>query len=288
MVAGQTMMGQNERVSRNLTLMMVHAHPDDEVIPTGGLLARSADEGITTVLVTCTDGSQGFGPEFVNSGEPGHDPAMVANVRRVELERSCEALGVTHSELLGYRDSGMEGWDSNHDPSAFCQADLNEAAQRLATLIERYRPDVLVTYANNGGSGHPDHVNAHLITLLADDLTKIARKVYFVIRSSAFTERVRIERELITIENQKPESGRPVSRQKLDHLVTTVVDTSTTIARKKRALHAHQSQLHGSHWVYLSDEALERIFHEETYIRARDKTGSKVPETDVFAGLRTS
>ncbi len=273
-------------MTKQLTLMIVHAHPDDEVIPTGGLLARCADEGIRTVLVTCTDGSQGFGPDFVNSGEPGHDPSDVAAVRKIELERSCAALGVTHIELLGYRDSGMEGWEANKHPDAFCRADLEDAAQRLATLIEHYRPDVLITYGNNGGSGHPDHVNAHLITLLADDLTQIASKLYFVIRSSEFAERVLIEREKITIPNQKPESGRSIPRPQFDHLVTTRIDTRSTISRKKEALHAHLSQLNGSHWVYLSDDALERVFVEETYIRARDKTGASLPESDIFAGLR--
>ncbi len=269
-----------------LTLMMVHAHPDDEVIPTGGLLARSADEGITTVLVTCTDGSQGFGPAFVNSGESGHDPEMVARTRREELQLSCDSLGVTHLELLGYRDSGMEGWAANQDPRAFCQADLDEAAGRLALLISQYRPDVLITYANNGGSGHPDHVAAHLITLLADDLTGIAKKLYYAIRSHAFTERVQRERTRLEFAELRPSSGRAPSRQRLDHLITTTIDTRDSVERKRHALHAHRSQLDGSHWVNLDDAALGRIFVEETYIRARDRTGAAVPESDIFAGLR--
>lgn len=274
-------------MTKPLSLMMVHAHPDDEVIPTGGLLARSADEGITTILVTCTDGSQGFAEDFVNSGDPGHDPDSVAAVRRDELARSCAILGVTHAETLGYGDSGMEGWPSNDRPEAFCQADLDEAAERLGVLIDKYDPDVLVTYANNGGSGHPDHVNAHLVTLMADDRTGTTKKLYFVVRSNAFAERLRLERELITIENERPGSGRTNVRPNIDHLITTVIDTRGTVARKKAALEAHRSQLNGSHWLHLSDDALARIFHEETYIRARDKTGTPVPETDVFAGLRT-
>jgi LmbE family N-acetylglucosaminyl deacetylase len=273
-------------MDKPLTLMMVHAHPDDEVIPTGGLLARSADEGITTILVTCTDGSQGFGPEFVNSGEFGHMPEAVAIERRRELEKSCSILGVTHLEMLGYADSGMEGWESNRRPEAFCQVDLDEAAGRLGALIVKYQPDVLVTYANNGGSGHPDHVNAHLITLLADDLTGVSQKLYFVIRSSSFTERVRVARDSVEMDIRRPESGRSVVRQNIDHLVTTVIDTRSAVERKRMALHAHASQLQGSHWLQLPDEALEQIFAEETYIRVRDKTGVATPETDIFAGLR--
>lgn len=266
--------------------MAVHAHPDDEVIPTGGLLAKCADEGITTVLVTCTDGAQGFGPNFVNSGEPGHEPSEVARTRLAELERSCEALGVTHLEMLGYGDSGMAGWSSNDEPGVFSRVDLNVAGERVAELIRKYRPQVLVTYADNGGSGHPDHVQAHRATLAADDATEIASKLYFVIRSESFAERVRIERDALAVELLKPNSGRPRQRPSLDHLVTTVIDTSSSITRRREALHAHRSQLDGSHWLHLDDEALARIFCEETYIRARDRTGTPLPEADLFAGLR--
>ncbi len=266
--------------------MLVHAHPDDEVIPTGGFLARCFDEGITTVLVTCTDGSQGFGPEFVNSGDVGHSPEFVASVRRRELEASCEILGVTHLELLGYADSGMEGWAANRNSSAFCQADLQDAAAKLSKLILRHQPDVLITYANNGGSGHPDHVNAHLITLLADDMTGISKKLYFVVRSAAFNERVREARESIQMDIRRPESRMRDERPNIDHLITTTIDTRSTIARKQQAMYAHVSQLRGSHWLQLDDLSLRDIFATETYIRARDKTGAPIPESDIFAGLR--
>src|ERR1700735_5167496 len=89
-----------------LTLMAVHAHPDDDATGPGGILARCAAEGIRTVLVTCTDGSCGDGPGGVKPGEPGHDPAAVVAIRRRELEESCRVLGVTHLELLEYPDSG--------------------------------------------------------------------------------------------------------------------------------------------------------------------------------------
>ncbi|HUY07298.1 MAG TPA: PIG-L family deacetylase [Acidimicrobiales bacterium] len=273
-------------MTKPLCAMLVHAHPDDEVIPTGGLIARCADEGITTILVTCTDGSQGFGPDFVNSGEPGHSPDLVASVRRRELEVSCEALGVTHLELLGYSDSGMEGWEANRNPNAFCRADLMEAAERLSTLIQQYQPDVLITYANNGGSGHPDHVNAHLITLLADDLTGIARKLYFVVRSESFNDRVRLARESLQLDLRRPESGLRGARPNTDHLITTVIDTRSTVARKRKAMYAHLSQLRGSHWLQLDDASLRDIFATETYIRVRDKTRAAIPEDDIFAGLR--
>ena len=88
--------------SRPLTLMAVHAHPDDEASSTSGVLARYAAEGVTTVVVTCTDGRCGDGPDGVKPGEPGHDPEAVVAVRRRELEASCATLKVTHLEMLGY------------------------------------------------------------------------------------------------------------------------------------------------------------------------------------------
>ncbi|NUS43172.1 MAG: PIG-L family deacetylase, partial [Mycobacteriaceae bacterium] len=101
-------------MSRELTIMAVHAHPDDEVIGTGGVFARYADEGIRTVLVTCTNGEQGDGPGGVKPDEPGHDPARVRQIRLGELRTSTSLLGIEHVELLDYQDSGMMGWETNN------------------------------------------------------------------------------------------------------------------------------------------------------------------------------
>src|SRR5580698_7075261 len=117
--------------------MAVHAHPDDEAISTGGILARYAKEGVRTVLVTCTDGGCGDGPGGVKPGEPGHDRDAVVRLRQAELERSCEQpelLRVGHLELLGYRDSGMMGWPTNTEPGAFWGMDVEEAARPLVAL----------------------------------------------------------------------------------------------------------------------------------------------------------
>src|ERR1700678_3709766 len=127
---------------RPLTLMAVHAHPDDEALGTGGVLARYADEGVRTVLVTCTNGELGDGPGGVKPGEPGHDEGQVVAVRRKELEASCAVLGISDLELLGYHDSGMEGWSQNSAPDAFWRVPVDAAAARLRTLYQRYQPQV--------------------------------------------------------------------------------------------------------------------------------------------------
>ena len=109
-----------------LTFLAVHAHPDDEATSTGGLYRLLANEGERTVLVTCTNGEFGDAPGGVKPGEVGHDPDVVAEMRRGELDRSVEALGITRLVRLGYRDSGMMGWPQNDDPHAF----LGDAGRR--------------------------------------------------------------------------------------------------------------------------------------------------------------
>src|SRR5207244_254519 len=128
--------------SKNLTLMAVHAHPDDESSSTGGVLARYGDEGVTTVLVTCTNGEYGDGTDHVKPGEDGHDPEQVAKTRLVELEEACQVLGVTHLEMLGYHDSGMPDWPYKEDARVFCNVPFDESVGRLVELVERYRPAI--------------------------------------------------------------------------------------------------------------------------------------------------
>ena len=98
-------------MASNLTLMAVHAHPDDEASSTGGVLARYGDEGIRTVVVTCTNGEFGVSPGGIKPGDDGHDELEVAEIRLAELRESGKHLGVTDLELLGYHDSGMVEWD---------------------------------------------------------------------------------------------------------------------------------------------------------------------------------
>ena len=158
---------QHDRAGNPLTILVVHAHPDDEGIGTGGLLARYAAEGITTVLVTATLGEEGeiHDPELV---EEEARPRLAA-IREAELRRAAAVLGLDHLELLGYRDSGMIGTPANDDPASFHRADPEEVLGRLVRLIRHHRPQVLVTYNEKGGYGHPDHIKCHQLTVAAWD-----------------------------------------------------------------------------------------------------------------------
>ncbi|HVW80498.1 MAG TPA: PIG-L family deacetylase [Mycobacteriales bacterium] len=276
---------------RQLTLMAVHAHPDDEATGTGGVLAKAAAEGIRTVLVTCTDGRCGDGPGGVKPGEPGHDPNAVAAARVPELEKSCEILGISDLELLGYHDSGMIGWEQfNNAPGSFWSTPVDEAAARLAVLIEKYQPDVIVTYDENGFYGHPDHIQAHRITMAAHASTGSRAKVYWGTvpksRMAEFADAIREagvadwDEELPDGEDGQPDIGLP------DEQITTWVDIADYAEQKFQSLAAHASQSENIFFLQLGLDTFTKLMGTETFVRVRDTTGAPLPEKDLFDGLR--
>ena len=146
------------------TLVCFHAHPDDESITTGGSIARAAEEGHRVVLVVATNGDFGEEPEDLADGE------TLIDRRRAELMRSADVLGIHRVVWLGYKDSGMTGWEQNADPESFLQADLDEAAERLAMVLREEHAQVLTTYDWHGNYGHPDHIKVHTVGHRAADL----------------------------------------------------------------------------------------------------------------------
>ena len=280
-------------MANDLTLMAVHAHPDDEAIGTGGVLARYADEGLRTVLVTCTGGEVG---EISDSTLA--TPETLAEVRRKELERACEILRVGRLHLLGYRDSGMMGTPDNEHPSSFYQASLEEATARLVTLVRRERPQVLVTYDERGFYGHPDHIRANQITVAAFEAAgdsarwpeagtpwRPAKLYYTAVARSAIKNlgRVMSEAGIETPfgDEREPEIGIA------DELITTQVDVSAQVERKRQALMAHATQMGPEVFFAKMPPALfHRIFARESFQLARGRAGASGMEDDLFAGLR--
>ncbi|MEU1724930.1 PIG-L family deacetylase [Nonomuraea sp. NPDC005692] len=273
-------------MDRELTLMVVHAHPDDECLSTGGVLARYTDEGIRTVLVTCTNGEQGDDTGGVKPGEEGHDAARVAERRLAELRESVAHLGLDHLELLGYRDSGMDGWDTNHHPDAFANVPVEVAAARLGELMERYRPQVVITYDETGGGGygHPDHVQAHRITVAAVEATGIPDKFYYTaIPRAAIKRMFELMRDSgVDLGGFEPSDdfGTP------DERVTAVVDVTPYVERKLKALKAHESQGENIFLLRMPDEAQHQAFSHEAFERKLNKVNAPDHEEDLFTGLR--
>jgi LmbE family N-acetylglucosaminyl deacetylase len=273
-----------------LTLMAVHAHPDDEASSTGGVLAAAAAQGIRTILVTCTDGRCGDGADGSKPGEPGHDPAVVVALRRDELEAACDVLKVDTLEWLGYPDSGMMGWPTNDVPGCFWQTPVDDAAAKLARLLERHRPDVVVTYDENGFYGHPDHIQTHRVTMRAVELTGTAKKVYWTTaprsRMARFEE---VLREIGFTEWDEPdigENGQEIEIGLPDEQITTWVDITEYAEQKFKALAAHASQSENLHFLRMGVERFAELMGVETFVRVHDTTGAAVPESDLFAGLR--
>ena len=280
-------------MAKELTLMAVHAHPDDEAIGTGGVLARYADEGLRTVLVTCTGGEVG---EISDSTLA--TPETLAEVRRRELERACAILHVGRLHLLGYRDSGMMGTPDNEHPSSFYQASLEEATARLVRLVRRERPQVLVTYDERGFYGHPDHIRANQITVAAFEAAgdptrwpeagtpwRPAKLYYTAVARSAIKNlgRVLSEAGIETpfADGREPEIGIA------DELITTQVDVSAQVERKRQALMAHATQMGPEvFFAKMPPPVFHRIFARESFQLVRGRSGASGMEDDLFAGLR--
>jgi LmbE family N-acetylglucosaminyl deacetylase len=276
-------------MAETLTLMAVHAHPDDEASSTGGVLAKYADEGVRTIVVTCTNGEFGDGPGGVKPGTSGHDEAAVAQTRLTELRESAKILDVTELETLGYHDSGMPEWDYKDRPDAFCNVPLAEVAARIGLLIERYRPQVVITYDDQSTYQHPDHVHASQAAQAAVTASGIPAKLYLTaMRRSGWQkvwEALREQGEEVPdFSSVTPEVERQMNEA--EQRITTTIDIRPVLERKRDALLAHTSQISESWFSKIPPEIAEQVFGQESFIRASDTTGAPVPEDDLFAGLR--
>ncbi|MFS4094009.1 N-acetyl-1-D-myo-inositol-2-amino-2-deoxy-alpha-D-glucopyranoside deacetylase [Streptomyces sp. AF1A] len=272
-------------------LLLVHAHPDDESINNGATMARYAADGAHVTLVTCTLGERG---EVIPPGlRHLAGPALGAH-RRGELAAAARALGVRDVRLLGgagrYGDSGMMATPDNDDPGCFWQADVDEAAGYLAEVILEIRPQVLVTYDDRGGYGHPDHIQAHRVAMRAVDLAAgrghRIDKVYWnrVPRSVAEEAFARLQDELSRLPFDKSATVDDVPGVVDDERITTAVDGTAHAAAKAAAMRAHATQIEVAEpYFALSNELAQPLLTTEYYelVRGAGRAG----ETDLFAGI---
>ncbi len=285
----------------SLSLMCVHAHPDDEAIGTGGVLLRAAAQGARTAVVTCTGGELG---EIVGEGmDPDEVRPRLGDVRRAELERALGILRAGEPRFLGYRDSGMVGTPGNDDERSFWRADLDEAVGRLVAEIRSFRPDVLVTYDAFGLYGHPDHVQAHRVALVASEACAVPAlqpeagpphtiaKVYFATVPHSFVGRLNGELAKRGLPSpfepeedvELPSFGSP------DEVVTTTVDVRPYFREKMAALRAHRSQVAESSFFFnIPHDIAEQAFGFEMFIRHRSDVAVPEREDDLFAGLEAA
>lgn len=222
------------------TLVFFHAHPDDESSQTSGTMARAAADGHRVVVIFATNGEHGEVPDDLAQGE------TVADRRRTEAARSAQILGTSRVEWLGYSDSGMTGWQQNSDPNSFCQADLDEAARRLANILDEENADVLVTYDWHGGYGHPDHVQTHRVGHRAAELAGRTPKL---LESTMNRDAMRAFRESVLAAGQDPgfdpdqamDDGNPFGEPA--SAIHWQVDVCELLDQKRAAMQAHASQV---------------------------------------------
>jgi len=297
-------------------LLLVHAHPDDETINQGATMAKYVAEGAAVTLITCTAGEMGeiLVPELAHLAADQED--RLGEHRRTELADAMAELGVTDHRFLGgfgtYRDSGM-AWhpdghaiagDVIHD-NAFWRADLTEAADHLVAVIRETRPQVLVTYDQFGGYGHPDHIQAHRVAMYAAQLAAVTSyrldlgepweiaKIYWgAISESRMRAGLRALREAgdtTTFEGMDPDGPLPHFVVG-DQALAAVVDGAAYAERKMAALRAHRTQITvDSGFFALSNNLGAEVMGEEFFRLAKGVPGPSDRadglETDLFAGL---
>jgi LmbE family N-acetylglucosaminyl deacetylase len=248
------------------TLVCFHAHPDDESITTGGVIAKYATAGHRVVIVTATGGEHGEAPEDLAPGE------TLADRRRRELEASAAALGASRVVMLGYEDSGMTGWDQNTNGSAFANADIEEAAERLATILREEDATTVTVYDWHGNYGHPDHVKVHHVGHRAAEIAGTPH-VY-----EATTNRDQIRRmiELARAAGMEgmddfdadgpADDGNPMGTPESE--LTTAVDVSAFLPHKRASIACHASQISDtSFFLELDDMSFAAMASIEWFIR---------------------
>ena len=262
------------------TLVLFHAHPDDESISTGGVAARAAAEGHRVVLVVATGGEYGESPEDLAPGE------NLADRRRVETDRSAAALGIHRVVWLGYRDSGMTGWEQNGHDGSFMSADIDEAAARLAEVLRDERADVVTVYDWHGNYGHPDHVQVHRVGHRAAELAGTARVYEATMNRDAIVRFMAMARESGAMSEEDafdPEGpaddGNPFGMSEAE--LTTAVDVSAYVGPKRASMAAHASQITDtSFFLQMPEDAFANAFGTEWFIHAGAPAG--IHETWLF------
>jgi LmbE family N-acetylglucosaminyl deacetylase len=261
------------------TLVTFHAHPDDAEIVCGGTVALAKAAGHRVVLVVATRGERGV----VRAGvlAPGE---TLAERRETETRTAADMLGIDRVEFLGYVDSGMAGEPTNDAPGSFARADAGEAAERLARLLREERADVLTIYDDNGGYGHPDHVQVHRVGVRAAELAgtpavfeATTNREYFI--------------RLMTAQPEAMDQIAPEERPAVEDLesigvsedrITTTVDVRDYAMLKRDALASHVSQVGPESFFFgLSDEAFREAFGYEWFIRRGAPAGTR--ESTLFA-----
>jgi mycothiol conjugate amidase Mca len=295
------------------TLMTVHAHPDDETISSGGVMAKYSRAGHRVICVTCTGGEHGeiVVPEL----DTPENHARLGEMRREEMRRALEQLGPIEHHWLGYVDSGMMGTPENEAPESFWQADVDEAAGRLVRIVRQTRPQVIVGYNDFGGYGHPDHIRAAQMAKLAFERARDAAwypeqlrdeglaiwqplKLYESVMD--FTRQAEVM-ELLkergvrtwTMGDENETDEKRAEREAFMKRMadangpkTTRVDVDSVLDHKIAAMHEHVTQFAPDSWfLALTADEWRRFQPTEDFTLRVSNVPVRLPETELFAGI---
>jgi N-acetyl-1-D-myo-inositol-2-amino-2-deoxy-alpha-D-glucopyranoside deacetylase len=285
-----------KRSYEGIRILLVHAHPDDETINNGATMAKYVAGGAHVTLVTCTRGEEGevLVPGLSHLASSDQDKLGIH--RESELALAMKELGVTDFRFLGspsvkFRDSGMMGTEPNNRVDVFWQADIDNAAQYLVEVIEEIKPQIMITYDEIGGYGHPDHIQAHRIAMRASEIAdwKIQKIYWNTMPKSVLAEGIAKMKE-IGSDFFGAETVDDLPFAKDDEFVTTLVDGSKFVDQKLAAMKAHETQiaLDGPFFALSNNLGLQ-IWGDEYYTLVKGEKSEPFDdqgrETDLASGI---
>ena len=287
------------RVNAAKRLLLVHAHPDDETINNGVTMAKYADLGAQVTLVTCTRGEEGevLVSELASLASDKDD--KLGEHREIELKDAMVELGIKDFRFLGapskkWRDSGMMGTPQNERGDVFWQADLDEASNELVTIILEIKPQVLITYDEFGGYGHPDHIKAHRVAMRATELAAEqgwqVSKIYWNTMPRSVIQMGIEKMKEVGSDFFGAESADDLPFAKPDELVSTVVNAPEYVPAKLAAMKAHATQISvDGPFFALSNNLGLSVWGDEYYTLVKGEKAAPFDangrELDIFAGV---
>ncbi|CAB5143985.1 unannotated protein [freshwater metagenome] len=287
-------------MSTHQRLLLVHAHPDDETINNGATMAKYAAAGAQVTLVTCTRGEEGevLVPSLANLASSADD--KLGEHRVIELTNAMAVLGIKDFRFLGapnkkWRDSGMMGTEPNNRKDVFWQVDLDEAAQELVKIILEIKPQVMITYDEIGGYGHPDHIKAHLVAMRAAELAADAgwqiSKIYWNTMPRSVIQKGIDKMKEIGSDFFGAESADDLPFAKPDELVTSLISAPEYVDQKMAAMKAHETQISiDGPFFALSNNLGLSIWGDEYYTLVKGEKAAPFDadgrELDLFAGIK--
>ena len=285
------------------SLLLVHAHPDDEVLGSGATMAKYAAEGAHVTLVTCTLGEEGeiLVPELAHLASDRED--ALGQYRIGELDAACAALGVEDHRFLGgpgrWRDSGMEGTPQNERPDVFWNADIDEATKALVEVMREVKPQVVITYDENGAYGHPDHIQAHRVTVAAFERSgdpsyqpslgapwQPTKLYYTALPKSMVQAGIDLLKETGDTNFFGVDSADELPFAVADELVDAEIDARDFLDQKVGAMRAHATQIAvDGPFFALSNNIGQKAMGIEYFIQARPGRSGGERETDLFGDV---